>query len=509
MSAGTEDMGSSTERVEPSSISEVDTVVVGAGMAGLTCAALLAQRGERVLVCERHYLPGGLFTAFKEDGFLFNVGMEWTTDCEPGQAFHALLARLELSQDFAFDRLTVFKTIESPELDAPLPLRCGADRLRASLVAAFPHEADAIERFVEDCVAVAAGEPRARSLLLRVGIRTVEDMLRSYFEDPLLVHALCGVLAYPEAVGVLLMYVLGAVAHEQVFLPRHPDHRHLARLLHRKIRSLGGTILYREPAARIEVEDGVARGVRLASGRRVRARRIVASTDLHHLYRELAPEALEAEDPQVDRALGRSAGLSCFSLFLGLRRPLEVVAADEYSRVLLASTATWERAARSLEGTPLRVEHQSARHPGLAPPGGATLCVWATTPMEAFDRWGMGETVGAEDDATEAGDAPRYLEAKERASQIVLARLRERWPGLDEAIVHRSEATPFTYRRYTGNLGGSVSGFSLEDRQYLRARSFETPIEGLFHIGHWTVQSGVNSVMYSAEQLVDRLEPSA
>lgn len=36
-----------------------DVIVIGAGLSGLTAAALLAKRGLKVLVLERNYLPGG------------------------------------------------------------------------------------------------------------------------------------------------------------------------------------------------------------------------------------------------------------------------------------------------------------------------------------------------------------------------------------------------------------------------------------------------------------------
>jgi len=37
---------------------ESDVVVIGSGIGGLTCAALLAYYGHDVRVCESHYYPG-------------------------------------------------------------------------------------------------------------------------------------------------------------------------------------------------------------------------------------------------------------------------------------------------------------------------------------------------------------------------------------------------------------------------------------------------------------------
>jgi len=51
-----------------------DVMVVGAGIGGLTTAALLAKRGKSVLVVEQHYLPGGCASIFRRKGFTFDVG---------------------------------------------------------------------------------------------------------------------------------------------------------------------------------------------------------------------------------------------------------------------------------------------------------------------------------------------------------------------------------------------------------------------------------------------------
>ncbi|OLP17054.1 carotene isomerase [Leptolyngbya sp. 'hensonii'] len=52
----------------------VDVVVIGSGIGGLCCAALLARYGFQVLVCESHSIPGGAAHAFEYQGFHFDSG---------------------------------------------------------------------------------------------------------------------------------------------------------------------------------------------------------------------------------------------------------------------------------------------------------------------------------------------------------------------------------------------------------------------------------------------------
>lgn len=62
---------------------ETDVVVIGSGIGGLSCAALLAYYGEDVRVYESHYHAGGCAHGFEIDGFHFDSGpslwngMDW------------------------------------------------------------------------------------------------------------------------------------------------------------------------------------------------------------------------------------------------------------------------------------------------------------------------------------------------------------------------------------------------------------------------------------------------
>ncbi|WP_066377539.1 phytoene desaturase family protein [Anabaena sp. CA = ATCC 33047] len=51
-----------------------DVVVIGSGIGGLSCAAILARYGFEVTVCESHSIPGGAAHSFERQGFKFDCG---------------------------------------------------------------------------------------------------------------------------------------------------------------------------------------------------------------------------------------------------------------------------------------------------------------------------------------------------------------------------------------------------------------------------------------------------
>jgi prolycopene isomerase len=64
--------------------SRYDVVVIGAGMGGLTAAAVLAKAGLSVCGLEMDARPGGYLAGFERWGFRFDTAIHWLNQCGPG-----------------------------------------------------------------------------------------------------------------------------------------------------------------------------------------------------------------------------------------------------------------------------------------------------------------------------------------------------------------------------------------------------------------------------------------
>src|SRR5262245_52682582 len=87
---------------EQGSMPDYDIIVIGAGIGGLTAAALLAHDGYRVLLLEGHIEPGGCASSFERkrpngDRYVFDVGATLFAGFDPGGAHHWVGRRLGIN----------------------------------------------------------------------------------------------------------------------------------------------------------------------------------------------------------------------------------------------------------------------------------------------------------------------------------------------------------------------------------------------------------------------------
>jgi phytoene dehydrogenase-like protein len=123
-----------------------DVIVIGAGIAGLSAAAHLAKRGERVIVFEQHDKPGGYYTSFSRKGIIFDITAHWTIAHEK---VNRMLDELG-AQPIEFAHHPKIGQYIGPESRGPILLVNDRDVFIRSLMEAYPSvNGESVEKLIE------------------------------------------------------------------------------------------------------------------------------------------------------------------------------------------------------------------------------------------------------------------------------------------------------------------------------------------------------------------------
>src|SRR5262245_13194317 len=300
-----------------------DAIVIGSGLGGLTCAALLARAGRSVLIVERHDRPGGYAHAFRRRGYRFDSAVHLVSGCEPvpfeaGGMLHDLLSALGVRERCDFTRVDPCYRVEWPGLTLDAP--CELERFAEVHAERFPREAKGIRGFLEDCLTIRGEASRAEEqagvglsrperfpLLLRYRRATLAQVLETRVEDPAARAALAALWPYlglpPSRVSFLYFAtMLTSYVADGAYYCRG-SFQAFADALVAAAAGSGGELLLRAPVRRILVERGRAVGVLLENGQQVRAPVVISNADARQTIGEMwGGEQLPARYVEIGRA---------------------------------------------------------------------------------------------------------------------------------------------------------------------------------------------------------------
>jgi phytoene dehydrogenase-like protein len=484
---------------------EWDTIVIGSGAGGLTAAVALANQGQRVLVLEQHYLPGGWMQSFALGGYRFSPGVHYVGECEPGGFLRRLYEGLGVARDLSFCEMRPdgydHLIVAGQQLDVPR----GLDRWVERLSARFPHERAGLARYFHVVRRLAENLAQLDHLLrfprvlalpflasefLRWGFSTQGALLDATIKDPLLrgfLAAQNGDHGLPPA-RVSMPAHAATVAHyaNGAYYPRGGA-KSIPRALIRGLRRRGGVIRLRTRVKSILVGGDRVTGVELEGGERLLARNVVSNADPHVTYNKLLPPGVCPNEQRKSRHMRYSVSL--LSVFAAVDMDLRGRGYDSGNYWYYAHqdvAGIYERSRENMPAGPVEglfLAITSLKDPGHMPPGRHTLEMFTFLPYEPWKRW----------EGTSQGQRGAAYEAlKEQLADRLIAAADKVIPGLSRAIVYRSVGTPLTNIHYCESpfgcsYGTEKSPFQLGPFSY-RTRA---EIDGLHLCGASTLSHGI------------------
>ena len=217
--------------------------------------------------------------------------------------------------------------------------------------------------------------------------------------------------------------------------------------IERRFLDLGGEIHYNERVEKILVENGKATGVRLADGKNHRADFVISAADGRStIFDMLEGKFLDEKIRLLYKRL--PVGPTVIMVALGVNRLFNDLPHCAFGTVFKLKEPVTIAGVNMSWLRPMVYNFD----PSLSP-AGKTL-VRVVLPAD-YDYW-----------KSQGWNTLRYRAEKEKAAEMVIALLEQRFPGILRQVEMRDVATPLTFERYTGNWRGSIIGWGRDHENF-------------------------------------------
>ena len=129
-------------------MSKYDIIIIGSGLGGLECGAILSKEGYHVCVLEKNELFGGCFQTYQRGGHRMDTGIHYIGSLDEGQIMNQYFRYFGIMDKLSIKRMDeeVFDRIYYK--DAIYDYAMGHERFMETLCHSFPHERENLKRYV-------------------------------------------------------------------------------------------------------------------------------------------------------------------------------------------------------------------------------------------------------------------------------------------------------------------------------------------------------------------------
>ncbi|MDX2360976.1 MAG: NAD(P)/FAD-dependent oxidoreductase [Crocinitomicaceae bacterium] len=487
-----------------------DSIIIGSGAGGLTTAICLAMNGQKVLVLERHYVPGGWCHSFMLNGQKFSPGVHYIGDCGENGSTRKMFEDLEIANELVFFKMKEDGFEHARIGDTTFDYPSNKEALKKRLIEQFPLEKKGIcnylklvgqtQIFLSELLN--AERPWAkfklylRSLkVLRFAFSNLDNVINRFIKNAELKAILNvqwgnhGVL--PKDASFL--YHCGVNSHYSNggYYPMGGGSA-LVKAMTNTFKKYGGEIKTGVEVSEILVENNKAIGVQIKGGEKFFAENIVSNADPHVTFNRLIGSTkissklkkklaktkysyasflmfitLDIDPSKYDLDSGNywTSKNSDFNSHVNNDSLEELLKLEKFPMAFISSSTLKDPV--SFDGKHINIELVTFAEQGL------------------FDK-------------VEEMDTLEYDRIKKRISEMFLNNLEVLIPNVREHIVQMEIGTPKTNQRYINSTGGNVYGIHKTFDQ-LRTGAFgpQSEIQNLYLCGSSSRSHGVAGSMNS------------
>ena len=430
--------------------SEYDVAVIGSGLAGLTCANMLARNGHSVLLLEQHHQLGGLAAWFKrKGGHIFDVSLH----------------------GFPVGMIKTCRKYWTPEIANMIVQLKGIrfDNPQFSFTTTFDRED--FTRILQERFKIPRDNVETFFNVARDmnfyddQTMTVRELFEKYFpgrDD--VVRMLMEPIAYAngstlDEPAITYGIVFSNFMSKGVYTVRGGTDKFIGAMQAALIRN-GVDVRTRCLVEKVIIENRRVAGV-VANGKAIKCKAIVSNGNLISTIFKLVGDKYFSES-FIEKAKGIRLNNSSCQVYIGIRKGERI---DYIGDLLFTSVAD------KFDSVKLRSKNITSR----------TFSIYYPETRPGSDMYSIVASTNANYEDWANLSEQEYQNSKEELIESTLAALEKYIPGVQDKVDYVEAATPKTFQRYTLHECGASFGTKFEGLKISMGLSEEIP--GLFHTG--------------------------
>ena len=492
---------------------DIDTIVIGSGIGGLTTAGLLSRVGQTVLVLEQHYIAGGSTHCFNDGSYEFDTGIHYVGNIRSRNKVLNLITRKKIRwMPLGYDNDMIYDNIVIN--DKYYKFRPGKETMCAYLSGIFPQEKENIKKYIDLVQHVSKFnlfflakivKPEWLAKIItnyfcnefkKYANKSVKTVLNEFFNNDTLKAVLGGLSidgGPPPASQSFFIHasILNHFIEGGYYPIEGPGV--FAKEIIPIIEKSGGRVLVRAPVSEILIKNEKAYGV-IVKGKKICAKNIVSGVGVRNTYLKLISDSrYNTYFNTVFKNV--PSRLSYNFLFVGLRGTATELGLNS-SNIYVWSKNSFDDVVTAYEQDPFSGTHlppifiasSSAKDPDWINryPDKSTVCIisWSNTSM--FNN----------NNKSRKRNDIVYEENKKKVAKMMWDALFKHFPKCRNNVDFSSTGTSETVKHYLGSYEGECYGLdaTTERFKYMELKP-QTNIENLFLTGQDIVTSGLAGAM--------------